>query len=71
MTGRGETPLVGGNVSLAVRIGEHVHRALNDRSDYVHELLRFLSVHDFGGSPRLRGLDEDGREVLEYVPGDV
>jgi Phosphotransferase enzyme family len=71
VTGLEQTPLGGGNVSSPVRVGEHVHRRTHDRSGYVHELLRFLAVHDFSGSPRLTGMDQDGREVLQYVPGDV
>lgn len=71
MTGLEETPLGGGNVSSPVRVGERVHRRTHDRSGYVHELLRFLEAHDFSGSPRLTGMDHDGREVLRYVPGDV
>lgn len=71
MAGREGRPLVGGNVSSAVRIGAHVHRSTHERSGYVHELLRFLAARQFSGSPRLAGMDPEGREVLQYVPGDV
>jgi hypothetical protein len=71
VAGREQTPLDGGNVSSAVRIGAHVHRDAHDRSAYVHELLRFLAAHEFSGSPRLTGMDPDGREILQYVPGEV
>src|ERR1700722_410711 len=66
-----EEPLSGANVSGAVRIGAHVHRQVHERSTYVHELLSFLAEHGFDGSPRLSGLSEDGREILDYLPGDM
>jgi hypothetical protein len=63
--------LAGGSFSSPVRHGSQVHRGIPERGSYVHELLRFLEARGFDGSPRLAGLDEDGREVLGYVPGEV
>lgn len=63
--------LAGGSFSSPVRHGSQVHRRVPERRGYVHELLRFLAARDFDGSPRLAGLDQDGREVLGYVPGEV
>ncbi|WP_245740870.1 phosphotransferase [Nonomuraea maritima] len=35
----------------------------------MHALLRHLEAAGFGGAPRCHGVDEHGREVLDYVPG--
>jgi hypothetical protein len=48
-----------------------VRRALHQRSDYVHALLRHLEAVGFDGAPRLLGIDAQGREVLTYLPGEV
>ena len=37
----------------------------------VHALLRHLEHAGFDGAPRVLGIDERGREVLTYVPGEV
>jgi hypothetical protein len=37
----------------------------------VLDLLRHLEDNDFGGAPRALGLDDQGREVLTYVDGEV
>jgi hypothetical protein len=54
-----------------VRVGQTVRRALHQRSDYVHALLRHLEAVGFDGAPRLLGIDAQGREVLTYLPGEV
>jgi hypothetical protein len=37
----------------------------------VHGLLRHLEAAGFPGAPRVLGLDEQGREVLTYLKGEV
>jgi Ser/Thr protein kinase RdoA (MazF antagonist) len=37
----------------------------------VHALLRHLADVGFDGAPRVLGVDDDGREVLTYVPGQA
>lgn len=37
----------------------------------MHDLLNHLQAIGFAGSPRVLGVDESGREVLEFVPGEV
>ena len=37
----------------------------------MHALLDHLSAAGFAAAPRALGLDEDGREVVSYAPGDV
>jgi Phosphotransferase enzyme family len=67
-----EQALAGGRQTQGIiRVGQTVHRALHERSDYVHALLRHLEAVGFHGAPRLLGIDAQGREVLTYLPGEV
>jgi hypothetical protein len=52
-----------------VRVGDTVRRPAG--SPFVHELLRYMEDVGFAGSPRLLGMDEQGREVLTFVEGQV
>jgi aminoglycoside phosphotransferase (APT) family kinase protein len=54
-----------------VRVGDTVRRPLHARSEYVHAVLEHLASVGFDGAPRLLGVDEQGREVLGYIPGEV
>lgn len=67
-----EIPLSGGRVTAGVvRLGDTVRRPiLKDRS-HVHALLRHLEGQGFDGAPRLIGMDEQNREILTFLPGDV
>ncbi|MBA3841478.1 MAG: phosphotransferase [Actinobacteria bacterium] len=66
-----EIPLLGGWVtSGVVRIGDTVRRPLSPRSVFVHQFLRELEALGFYGAPRFLGIDELGREVLSFVPGE-
>lgn len=53
-----------------MRVGDTVRRPVGPRSDFVHELLLFLERAGFDGAPRFLGLDERGREVLSFLPGE-
>jgi Phosphotransferase enzyme family len=67
-----EVPLVGGNVSSGVvRVGDTVRRSAGPWTPAVHALLDHLDGVGFRGAPRPLGIDEDGREVLTFIPGDV
>jgi len=67
-----ERPLVGGNVSSGVvRIGETVHKPWSAASPSVDALLQHLHRQGFEGAPRSLGRDDQGRQVLEFIPGDV
>jgi hypothetical protein len=70
---RREVPLRGGtsNTGLVVRVGATVRRPRSPGSSAVHALLRHLEDVGFDGSPRYLGVDDDGREVVSYVEGDV
>jgi hypothetical protein len=37
----------------------------------VHSVLRYLENAGFCGAPRARGLDEQGRERLTFLPGQT
>ena len=54
-----------------VRMGDTVRRPLHARSDYVHALLDHLAAVGFPGAPRVLGVDDEGREMLTYIPGEV
>lgn len=67
-----EVPLSGGDVSEGVvRVGDTVRRPLRAHSAAVHGLLRHLESVGFDGAPRVLGIDERGREVLSWVPGEA
>lgn len=63
-------PLVGGNVSGGVvRVGATVRRPVGEWTPAVHALLRHLDAVGFAGAPRVLGVDDEGREILTYIPG--
>jgi hypothetical protein len=66
-----ETRLTGGNENVVVRIGNTVRRPVHPWTPAVHALLRHLEASGFAESPRVRGIDTQGREVLTFIPGTV
>jgi len=54
-----------------VRIGDTVRRSRGPWSDSVASYLLHLERVGFRESPRFLGVDEQGRDILEFVPGDV
>jgi hypothetical protein len=54
-----------------VRVGDTVRRPRGPWSDSVAAYLRHLEQVGFDGAPRYIGVDEQGRDVLEFIPGDV
>jgi Ser/Thr protein kinase RdoA (MazF antagonist) len=52
-----------------VRIGNTVRRPQRATSAATHALLQHLADVGFGGAPQFLGVDDEGREVLSYVPG--
>jgi 8-oxo-dGTP diphosphatase len=63
------TPLVGGNVGGAVRIGTTVRRPVGPWTPAVHALLAHLDKAGLDGVPRILDTDARGREVSAYLPG--
>ena len=67
-----EEILTGGRVTAqVVRRGEFVHRTPCKNAAFVHQVLEFLKAGGVEGVPRYRGLDQQGREVLTFLPGQV
>ncbi|GIF50037.1 phosphotransferase family enzyme [Asanoa ferruginea] len=61
-----------GNVTAGlVRIGDTVRRPVGPHTDAVDALLAHLHDVGFTGAPRPLGRDEKGRQVLEFVPGEM
>jgi Ser/Thr protein kinase RdoA (MazF antagonist) len=54
-----------------VRVGDTVRRPARGSSAAVRTLLRHLEEVGFEGAPRFLGVDEQGRDVLTYVEGEV
>lgn len=59
-----------GNVNEIVRIGDTIHRTRN-WNPLVHRLLQHLEAQGFQGAPRFVGIDDKGREILSYIPGEA
>ena len=66
-----EELLSGGNTTVVVRVGETVRRPVGPWTPAVHDLLNHLTAAGFAGSPRVLGIDDADREILEFVPGEV
>lgn len=68
-----ETLLTGGGRTPVSRAGDVVYRAAGPWSKTVHAFLRHLEVEGYAAAPRVigSGFDEQGRETLSYVEGDV
>ena len=64
-----EVPLGGGNMAPVVRVGDTVRRVTGPWTPAVHALLTHLD--GWSGAPRVLGVDEQGREVIEFVEGEV
>ncbi|MFG2076402.1 Phosphotransferase enzyme family protein [Nonomuraea maritima] len=67
-----EVPLVGDGVTQGiVRVGDTVRRPVRPFTLTIQAYLAHLHAEGFSGAPVPLGLDERGREVLSFVPGDV
>jgi hypothetical protein len=68
-----ERPLAGGvdQAGAVVRVGETVRRPGGVNTGPVRLLLAHLDRVGFHGAPRFLGVDEQGREVLDYLTGEV
>jgi Ser/Thr protein kinase RdoA (MazF antagonist) len=62
--------LAGGNVADAVvRIGDTVRKPWLPSTPAVHAFMRHLKERGFAAVPEVLGRDDEGRQMLEYVPG--
>jgi hypothetical protein len=66
-----EETLPGGNTDGAVRIGDVVHKKAAPWTPTVHALLRHLEQAGLDGVPRALGFDEQGRQMLTYLSGEM
>jgi Ser/Thr protein kinase RdoA (MazF antagonist) len=67
----GDGQTLAGAVSIVVRLGSTLRRSMGPWTPAVHALLRHLERAGFDGAPRALGHDEQGREVLSFVEGQV
>lgn len=65
--------LAGGaaNRGNVLRIGDRVHRPRRKSADVAEALLLHLESVGYELSPRFLGHDDDGRQVLTFIPGHV
>lgn len=66
--------LLGGGIANAgqvVRVGSHVLRPSSTDSDSIHAFLRAVRQAGFEGAPEPVGIDDDGRERLVFIEGEV
>ncbi len=63
--------LAGGNENVVVQVGDTVRRPLHPWTPAVHALLRRLEANGFAESSRVLGIDEQGREMLTMIAGEV
>ncbi len=67
-----EQLLSGGNVAdRVVRIGDTVRKPATSATTSVEAFLEHLHHAGFSGAPRSLGRDEQGRHVLEFIPGST
>jgi hypothetical protein len=66
-----EVPLAGGKLNPVVRVGDTVRRPAGPWTPTVHALLDHVHQRGFQGAPRPLGLDQQGREMLSYIPGET
>jgi hypothetical protein len=66
-----EIPVDGGSHSTVVRVGQTVRRASHSWSSAVLDLLGHLECEGFAAAPRALGFDDQGREVLTSIEGEV
>jgi hypothetical protein len=66
-----EQELPGGRTTGAVRVADTIRKPAQPWSAAVLAVLRHLEGRGFAGAPRARGIDEQGRSVLTYLPGET
>ncbi len=59
------------NAGAVVRVGPHVLRPSSPHSGSIHAFLRAVRHAGFAGASSPVGIDDDGRERLVFIEGDV
>lgn len=63
--------LDGGNSNSVQRVGNRVRRPSGPWTPTVHSLLRILQDNGIDEVPQPFGIDDQGRELLSFIPGTV
>ena len=64
--------LAGGNMSAGVvRVGDTVRRPIHPWTPTIHRVLAHAHQSQLPWLPRVHGFDDEGREILEFIDGDV
>lgn len=66
-----EEQLAGGNMTPVSRVGDTVRRTAGPWTPQVHRLLRHLRAKGISEAPEVLGMDEQGREILTFLPGQA
>jgi len=67
-----EEALAGGNMhAQIVRVGDTVRRPTGPWTPGVHALLSHLAHAGYSEAPRVHGIDSRGREILDFIDGEV
>jgi hypothetical protein len=66
-----EIVLTGGNMTPVVRVGDTVRRGAGPWTPTIHALLEHLRATGFDQVPEPLGIDEQGREIISFLPGRV
>lgn len=66
-----EEVLTGGNITPVVRVGDRVHREAGPWTPAVHRWIAHLRAAGCVLVPAAHGYDDAGREILDFVPGEV
>ncbi|MEU4363872.1 aminoglycoside phosphotransferase family protein [Promicromonospora sp. NPDC023987] len=66
-----EHELTGGNTTSVVRVGDTVHRQAGPWAPTIQRLLAHVRARGLADVPAPLGFDEQGREIVSYLPGDV
>jgi len=61
----------GRSTDTVVRVGNTVRRSMGNNAILVHPLLQHLEKVQFKYAPHFLGIDEQGREILSYLEGEV
>jgi hypothetical protein len=66
-----EIPLTGRVTKGVVQVGDTVRRPPRPHAEFIHALLNHIAEAKFTGAPRFLGVDDEGRDILTFIPGDV
>lgn len=61
----------GRSTHSVIRVGDTIRRSPQKSNPLSRLLLIFLEEKGFDGAPRFLGIDEHGRDILRFIPGEV